>query len=90
MDIGSKIKQLRQKASMTQEQLGASLGISAQSVSKWENGVTMPDIALLPLLSGVLGVTIDEIFDLTTEQRLQRIERQMDIEDPLTDSVFYE
>ena len=90
MDIGSKIKQLRQKASMTQEQLGASLGISAQSVSKWETGVTMPDIALLPLLSGVLGVTIDEIFDLTTEQKLQRIERQMDIEDTLSDSVFYE
>lgn len=90
MDIGSKIKQLRQKASMTQEQLGASLGISAQSVSKWENGVTMPDIALLPLLSSVLGVTIDEIFDLTTEQKLQRIERQMDIEDTFSDSIFYE
>lgn len=39
MDIGNKIKQLRQKANLTQEQLGANLGISAQSVSKWENRI---------------------------------------------------
>ena len=70
MDIGNKIKHLRQKANLTQEQLGANLGISAQSVSKWENSITMPDISLLPLLSSELGVTIDELFDLTTEQKL--------------------
>lgn len=90
MDIGNKIKQLRQKANMTQEQLGANLGISAQSISKWENCVTMPDITLLPLLSSELGVTIDELFDLTAEQKLQRIERQMDITDTLSDAVFEE
>lgn len=90
MDIGNKIKQLRQKANLTQEQLGSSLGISAQSVSKWENSITMPDITLLPLLSGALGVTIDELFDLTTEQKLQRIEKRMDIEAELSDSVFEE
>lgn len=90
MDIGNKIKQLRQKANLTQEQLGSSLGISAQSISKWENGVTMPDISLLPLLSSALGVTIDELFDLTTEQKLQRIEKRMDIEEELSDGVFSE
>ena len=88
MDIGNKIKQLRQKANLTQEQLGDSLGISAKSVSKWENSITMPDISLLPLLSSELGVTIDELFDLTTEQKLQRIEKRMDIEAELSDSVF--
>ena len=90
MDIGNKIKQLRQKANLTQEQLGVSLGISAQSVSKWENSVTMPDISLLPLLSSALGVTIDELFDLTAEQKLQRIEKRIDIEEELSDSVFSE
>ncbi|MBE6658828.1 MAG: helix-turn-helix domain-containing protein [Ruminococcaceae bacterium] len=90
MDIGNKIKQLRQKANLTQEQLGDCLGISAQSVSKWENSITMPDITLLPLLSGALGVTIDELFDLTTEQKLQRIEKRLDIEAELSDSVFEE
>ena len=90
MDIGNKIKQLRQKANLTQEKLGEMLGISAQSVSKWENSITMPDISLLPQLSGALGVTIDELFDLTTEQKLQRIEKRIDIEAELSDNVFWE
>lgn len=41
--IGTRIKQLRLTASMTQEQLAQKLGISAQAVSKWESGVNMPD-----------------------------------------------
>ena len=90
MNIANKIKQLRLKSGLTQEQLAARLGISAQSVSKWETAVTMPDITLLPLLSGELGVTIDELFDLTTDEKFQRIERRMDLELEFSDSVFHE
>ena len=46
-----KIRQLRFKAGLTQEQLAEKLGIGAQSVSKWENAVAMPDITALPLLA---------------------------------------
>ena len=56
MDIGNKIKQLRYKAGLTQEQLASKLGISSQSVSKWETSVSMPDITLLPLLAEEFGV----------------------------------
>ena len=90
MNIGNKIKQLRLKSGLTQEQLAAKLGISAQSVSKWETEVTMPDISMLPLLSNELGVTIDELFDLSVEQKLSRIERRLDIEEEFPDSVFHE
>ena len=90
MDIGNKIKLLRQKIGATQEQLGDRLGISAQSISKWETGVTMPDITLLPILSSELGVTIDELFDLTTDQKLQRIEKRIDVEGELPDEIFSE
>ena len=90
MDIGNKIKLLRQKIGATQEQLGEKIGVSSQSISKWETGVTMPDITLLPILSSELGVTIDELFDLTVEQKLQRIEKKLDIEEELADGVFYE
>ena len=76
MELGKKIRQLRFKAGLTQEQLAEKLGIGAQSVSKWENAVAMPDITALPLLAEIFGVTIDELFDLTTEQRLNRIENQ--------------
>lgn len=90
MNIGAKIKQLRLKAGLTQEQLAERLGLSAQSVSKWETAVTMPDITLLPVLSGELGVSIDELFDLTAEQKLQRIERRLDIEEEFSNDVFGE
>lgn len=40
MDIGNKIKMLRQKIGATQEQLGEKIGVSAQSISKWETGIS--------------------------------------------------
>ena len=90
MELGNKIKQLRFKAGLTQEELAEKLGISPQSVSKWENAVTMPDITTLPLLSEVFGVTIDDLFDLTAEQRFNRIENRLDIEEDLPQDVFME
>ena len=90
MNIANKIKQLRASAGLTQEQLANRLGISAQSISKWETGVTMPEITLLPALSGELGVTIDDLFDLSVNQKMQRIERRLDIEEEFTGDVFYE
>ena len=88
MELGKKIKQLRFKAGLTQEQLAEKLGIGAQSVSKWENAVSMPDITALPLLAEIFGVSIDELFDLTNEQRLNRIENRMDCEEELPADVF--
>ncbi len=73
-DIGKKIRLLRLSKGMTQEQLAERLCVTSQSVSKWENCVTAPDIALLPQISVVLGVTIDELFSMTDEARLSRIE----------------
>ncbi|MBQ2111228.1 MAG: helix-turn-helix domain-containing protein [Clostridia bacterium] len=90
MELGKKIKQLRFKAGLTQEQLAGRLGIGPQSVSKWENAVAMPDITSLPLLAEIFGVTIDDLFDLTAEQRLNRIENRMDAEDELPADVFRE
>jgi len=90
MDIGYKIKQLRYRASLTQEQLAERLGLSAQAISKWENSVTMPDISLLPALAKTFGVSIDELFDLTTEQKYRRIENRMDFQDELEPDLFRE
>ncbi len=90
MELGKKIRQLRFKAGMTQEQLAERLGIGPQSVSKWENAVAMPDISTLPLLAEVFGVSIDDLFDLSTEQRLNRIENRLDVEAELPQDVFWE
>ena len=88
MDIANKIKQLRYKSGLTQEQLAESVGVSAQAVSKWENSVTMPDITLLPILAEQFGVSIDELFDLTAEQTLRRIENRIEADEELPNDVF--
>lgn len=90
MELGNKIKQLRHKSGLTQEQLASRLGVSAQSVSKWENFVAMPDISLLPMIAGEFGVSIDELFDLTTEQKLYRIKKRIETQDELSDKSFKE
>ena len=90
MEIGTKIKQLRYRASLTQEQLGAQLGVSAQAISKWENAAAMPDITLLPELAEIFGISIDELFDLTAEQKVRRIENRMEVEEDLDPEIFKE
>ncbi len=90
MKIGEKIRQMRHESSLTQEQLAQKLGVSAQSVSKWENGITMPDITLLPDIAESFGVSIDELFDLTVEQKLRRIEKRIEIEEELSERTFKE
>lgn len=55
MELGKRIRQLRFRAGLTQEQLAEKLGVGAQAVSKWENAVAMPDISLLPLLAEIFA-----------------------------------
>ena len=90
MNLGKKIKQLRFQYSYTQEQLAEKLGVTSQAVSKWENNAAMPDVMLLPTLAETFGVTIDELFDLTTEQKMNRIENRMDTEEEIAPDIFYE
>ena len=77
LDFGGKIKTLRLSKSMTQEQLAQRLRVSPQAVSKWENGVTLPDIQLLPELSILLGTSIDALFSMTVDKRMERIDNML-------------
>ena len=61
MTLGERIASLRKAKGMTQEQLAEQCSVSAQAVSKWENDLTAPDISLLPRLSELFGVTVDEL-----------------------------
>ena len=77
LDFGGRIKTLRLSKSMTQEQLAQRLRVSPQAVSKWENGVTLPDIQLLPELSILLGTSIDALFSMTDDKRMERIDNML-------------
>lgn len=77
MELGNKIKALRTAKGITQETLAAVLSVSAQAVSKWETGVTTPDIQLLPEIAVYFGTTIDELFCLADEKELDRIQNML-------------
>ena len=59
--IGKRISEYRKKKNIKQDELAEMLGVSPQAVSKWENDLSCPDISLLPELSRILGVSIDEL-----------------------------
>ncbi len=73
MNIGAKIKALRKKRGITQERLAEYLNISAQAVSKWENGTALPDISYVPKLVSFFGVSADELFSLNKNMTDKRI-----------------
>ena len=57
--IGKFIAKLRKDKNMTQEQLGEKLGVSFKTISKWETGRGLPELATLKPLSDILGITIN-------------------------------
>ena len=56
--VGSIIRALRLEHHMTQKQLADKMNLSDKTISKWERGLGMPDISLIPELSGLLGINI--------------------------------
>lgn len=70
--IGLFIRKLRKEKGLTQERLAEKLGVTNRSISRWENGVNMPDLDLLIELADYFDVSIDDLLDG------ERQEAQMD------------
>ncbi|MBQ2770248.1 MAG: helix-turn-helix transcriptional regulator [Clostridia bacterium] len=62
IEIGKFIAECRKSKNMTQNQLAEILNTTNKSVSKWENGVCLPDASLYESLCAVLDITINELF----------------------------
>jgi len=60
-NFGEKMKSLRKKRNLTQEQLAEIFNVSFQAVSKWETNAATPDISMFPIISNFYGVTTDEL-----------------------------
>jgi len=73
MHIANIIRQNRRAKDMTQENLAEILGVSVSAVSLWESGKTMPDIALLPALCSVLGVSADKLLGIDLDRKDEEI-----------------
>ena len=88
IDIGSKIKTLRLSKSMTQEQLAKALHVSAQAVSKWENGKSYPDIHSPLLLSALFDVSLDQLIKGDLETMKQEV-NAADVKAMNRDTIIY-
>lgn len=56
------LRKLRRSANITQEELGASVGVTRQTIISWESGDTWPAAPMLPKLAKALGCSIDDLF----------------------------
>ena len=63
MEIGNKIMELRKKNNFSQEDLAEKVGVTRQTISKWELGETAPDLKQAKVLSQVFKVSLDELVD---------------------------
>ena len=77
MEMGKEIRRLRNDRGLTQEALASALNVTAQTVSKWECGNSIPDVQMLPEIAVFFGVSIDQLFAMTPEQQLDRIENRI-------------
>lgn len=59
--MGGVIAALRKEKGMTQLELAEQMGVTDKAVSKWERDLSCPDVASLPKLAQILGVTVDEL-----------------------------
>ena len=62
--ISLRIADLRKQNRVTQQELADSIGVSFQTISKWETGINMPDITILPLLAEYFKVSTDQLLGL--------------------------
>ena len=66
-------KLLRKDKHLTQEQIAEILGVSPQSISRWENSATFPDVTLLPQIAGYFDTSVDELLGITKTCKIQKL-----------------
>lgn len=68
MELGKQIHELRKKANLSQEQLAEKVGVSRQTISKWELEETAPDIKQAQILSQIFNISLDELTGNDTKE----------------------
>ncbi len=77
MNLGSSFSNARKRKGLSQEAVAEKLGVSRQTVSKWETGETLPDIRQSKRLAVLFGLSLDELidFDLDVQEIQDAIDR---------------
>lgn len=93
MDFSNTLKRLRQASSTTQEQLANHLSLSAQAISRWENGTAMPDISYLPKIALYFGVSVDYLLGVdcfSYDEKVKKICQEAFMQKADTKKGYYE
>ena len=72
-NIGTKIKELRKRADLTQEQLADILGVAYQTVSKWECGTNAPDLSMIAPIARFFKISADELFGISESENDEKL-----------------
>ena len=75
LKLGENIVLMRKKAGITQDELASFLGVTKASVSKWENGQSMPDILLLPEIATYFDISVDELLGYEPQLSKEQIQK---------------
>lgn len=78
INIGKMIRELRKKKGITQEGLASVLSVSPQAVSKWESGLTYPDMEMIPVIAGYFEVSMDILFDYDVREMKAKLQKITD------------
>lgn len=78
LTIGENIRTLRRTKDMTQEQLADRLGVTYQSVSRWENSQVYPDIELIPAIAELFGTSTDALLGVPETEKEKQSEKLID------------
>lgn len=75
LEFAKNLRELRLRRDLTQDELAEELGVSVQTVSRWESSAkaSYPDIELLPTIAGFFGVTVDELLGCSKAQSDERL-----------------
>ncbi len=76
--VGQKIFSLRKKKGITQENLAKLVNVTPQAISKWENGITLPDTFLLPALAELFHVSLEELLCVAAGNGVDALKRGND------------
>ncbi len=74
MELGERLKNLRLRRGFTQEQAGQILGVTSQAISKWERGLTQPDVQMMPRIAVLYRISLDELYDMDAYYSRKHIE----------------
>lgn len=86
INLSDSIKRLRKEKNLTQDDIASMLGVSYQAVSRWETGVSYPDVELLPTLASLFDVSLDTLFCMDEKSKEIKMKQYATEYDELADA----